>query len=94
VLTTSGALKVVRNPASPEVARYSRPARGRARASSPARDPGGIEPVLEGVTEYTATGMRGLAHVRFGVIHDRGPGAAARARRQNDAMMTLAEDPQ
>jgi hypothetical protein len=49
--------------------------------------PGGIEPVFDEVTEYTVTGLRGIERVRFGVIYDRGPGAAERERRQNEAIL-------
>jgi hypothetical protein len=31
--------------------------------------------------------MRGIERVRFGVIYDRGPGAADRERRQNEAIL-------
>jgi hypothetical protein len=31
--------------------------------------------------------MRGIERVGFGVIYDRGPGAADRARRQNEAIL-------
>jgi hypothetical protein len=31
--------------------------------------------------------MRGIERVRFGVIYDRGPGAAHRERRQNEGIL-------
>jgi hypothetical protein len=58
-----------------------------ARPEPPPGHPGGIEPVLEDVTEYAVTGLRGIERVRFGVIYDRGPGAAERERRQNEAIL-------
>lgn len=58
-----------------------------ARSEPPPGHSGGLETVFDEVTEYTVTGMRGIELVRFGVIHDRGPGAAARERRQNQAIL-------
>jgi hypothetical protein len=58
-----------------------------ARPKPPPGHPGGLEPVFDEVTEYTVTGMPGIERVRFGVIYDRGPGAAARERRQNEAIL-------
>ena len=58
-----------------------------ARPEPPPGHPGGLEPVFDEVTEYTVTGMRDIERVRFGVIYDRGPGAAARERRQNEAIL-------
>ena len=58
-----------------------------ARPEPPPGHPGGLEPVFDEVTEYTVTGMRGIERVRFGVTYDRASGTAARARRQNEAIL-------
>lgn len=46
----------------------------------------GIEP-LEDIREYDVTGLKGIEHVRFDVIYDRGPRAAERLARQNQAIL-------
>jgi hypothetical protein len=48
----------------------------------------GIEPRLEDVREYL-TGLKGIEHVRFGVIYDRGPHASERLARQNEAILNV-----
>jgi hypothetical protein len=58
-----------------------------ARPEPPPGHPGGLEPVFDEVTEYTVTGMRSIGRVRFGVVYDRGPGAAAWERCQNEAIL-------
>ena len=47
----------------------------------------GIEPPLEDIREYDVTGLKGIDHVRFGVIDNRGPCAAERLARQNEAIL-------
>jgi hypothetical protein len=47
----------------------------------------GNEPSLEDAREYDVTGLKGIEHVRFGVIYDRGPHASERLIRQNEAIL-------